>query len=81
MQAMFAGIATVAIASKMAPSFPELTKRYRMAYTITSEEMDDGLYGEIGQRHAMALAQSIEQTKERLFANFANSSLPSYRYG
>jgi hypothetical protein len=68
MQAMFAGIATVAIASKLAPSFPEVVKRVRLAYTITKEEMDEGLYGEIASHRADALAYSMMQTKEQVIS-------------
>ena len=61
-----AGIATVAIASKMAPKFPELRewKTFSLGYTITKEEIEPGLYGEIGERYAKALAESMMQTRE-----------------
>ncbi len=64
LQGVLGAIATVAIAAKVAPSFPELTKRVRLAYTITSEEMDEGMYGEIGERYAAALAKSMRETIE-----------------
>lgn len=67
MQGIFVGIATVAIASRLAPEFPkaEEWKTYSMGYTITEESMEDTLYGEIGQRYANALAQSMMKTNAR----------------
>jgi len=66
LQGLLAGVATVAIASKLAPKFPEVTKRFGMAYTITEEEIEDGLYGEIGERYAVALAKSMSGTLEQV---------------
>ena len=60
---LVAGVATVAMASKLAPKFPEF-RAVRLAYTITDEEIEDGLYGEIGERYAKALAESMMQTRE-----------------
>ncbi|GAG28574.1 unnamed protein product [marine sediment metagenome] len=39
-------------------------KVFTMAYTITEEVVEDGLYGEIGDRYAWALAQSMDKTRE-----------------
>ena len=65
LQGMLAGVASVAIATKMAPKFPEFgDKTYSLGYTITSEETEDGLYGDIGERYAKALARSMMQTRE-----------------
>lgn len=43
-------------------------KTVRLAYTITQESMDQGLYGEMGERMAKALARSMMQTKEQVSA-------------
>ena len=65
MQGMLAGIATVAIASKLAPKFPVFeNSTFPTGWIITDEEIEDGLSGEIGHRYANALAQSMMQTKE-----------------
>lgn len=37
-------------------------KTVRLAYTITQESIDQGLYGDMGQRMARALAKSMSQT-------------------
>ncbi len=37
-------------------------KTYRVAWTIAQEEIDDGLYGEMGKRMARALAKSMSET-------------------
>jgi len=71
-QGIVAGIATVAIASRLAPKFPELrvTKILSpLGYTITSEEIEDGLYGEIGHKYAKALAESMRETREQVAHN------------
>ena len=66
MQGMLAGIATVAIASKLAPKFPvfEQTSTFPTGWIVTEDEIDEGLYGEISERYAKALAKSMMQTKE-----------------
>jgi hypothetical protein len=64
LKGLIAGIATVAIASRLAPKFPEVTKAVRLAFTITEEEIEDGLYGEIAHRYAQALAESMRETRE-----------------
>ena len=65
-QGVFAGIATVAIASKLAPEFPRpASEVFDFGYTITDEEIDEGLYGEIGDRYAKALAKSMVETMEQ----------------
>jgi len=69
LKGLIAGVATVAIASKLAPKFPELTKTVRMAYTITEEEIEEGLYGDIAHRYAQALAQSMKETREQIVSN------------
>jgi len=65
MQGLVAGVATVAMASKLAPKFPEFgRKSVKLAYTITEEEIDEGLYGDISDRYAKALAKSMMETRE-----------------
>jgi len=67
MQAMLAGVATVAIAAKMAPKFPvfEQTSTFPTGWIVSDEEIDDGLYGDIGERYAKALAKSMMETNAR----------------
>lgn len=71
LKGLLAGVATVAIASKLAPKFPELTKQktFSLGYTITEEKIEDGLYGEIGERYAKALAKSMSETVEQTAYN------------
>jgi hypothetical protein len=77
MQGLLAGVATVAIASKLAPKFPKFEhKTYSLGYTITEEEIDEGLYGEIGERYAKALAKSMLETREQVVSNVMMQSRP-----
>lgn len=69
LKGLLAGVATVAIASKMAPKFPVLEKRFSLGYTITKEEIEPGLYGDIGERYARALAKSMSETLDRTAYN------------
>jgi len=65
MQGMLAGIATVAIASKLAPKFPVFEdSTFPTGWIVTEDEIDEGLYGEISEKYANALAQSMMQTRE-----------------
>ena len=65
MQGMLAGIATVAIASKLAPKFPVFEdSTFPTGWIVTEDEIDEGLYGEISSHYADALAYSMRQTKE-----------------
>jgi hypothetical protein len=75
-QGLLAGVATVAIAAKIAPKFPDgleletyTWRDVKLGYTITSEEIEDGLYGEIGERYATALAESMRKSREISAAN------------
>jgi hypothetical protein len=78
-QGVFAGIATVAIASKLAPQFPRLgTKTFSLGYTITKEEIEPGLYGDISERYAKALAKSMMETYETFEVRAANIFAESF---
>ena len=69
MQGLLAGVATVAIATKLAPKFPVLeTQSFPTGWIIADEEIEDGLYGEIGHRYANALAKSMSETLEQTSA-------------
>jgi hypothetical protein len=41
-------------------------KTYKLAWSITQESIDQGLYGEMGVRMAKALARSMMQTREQV---------------
>ena len=43
-------------------------KTVTLGYTITSEEIEPGLYGEIAEKMAKALARSMSQTREAVAA-------------
>lgn len=45
---------------------------YGLGYIVTREEMDDVLYEEVSMRRIKALAFSMRQTKETIFANILN---------
>ena len=44
-----------------------------MAFSITEEAEEDGLYGSIGSKYARALARSLQQTKEVKGADILNN--------
>ena len=70
LKGLLAGVASVAIASKLAPSFPVLDKRvFSLGYTITKEEIEPGLYGDLGKRYANALAKSMSETLDQTAYN------------
>lgn len=70
MQGMLAGVASVAIATKIAPKFPELKEQsFPTGWTVTEDKIDDALYGDIGEHYAKALAKSMMQTKEQVAHN------------
>ena len=77
-QAFAGAVATVAIGMRVSKGMPEALedgyayKTVRLNYTIVSEEVEEGLYGEIGERYARALAQSMMQTKEVVASNRFN---------
>ena len=57
-------VATVAIASKLAPKFPKYEyKTYDIGFTVSREEIED-----IGARYAKMLAKSMMETKEQVAA-------------
>lgn len=53
---------------------------FALAFAITEEAEEDGLYGSLGARYSKALANSIQETKEvnghAVFNNGFNSSFP-----
>ena len=69
LKGLLAGVATVAIASRLAPKFPVLGRRVSLGYTITREEIEPGLYGDLGQRYANALAKSMSETLDQTAYN------------
>ena len=50
---------------------------YALAFSITEENEEDGLYGSIGQKYAKALARSMQHTKEITGANVLNNAFDS----
>jgi hypothetical protein len=65
LKGLIAGVATVAIASKMAPRFPVFeTTTFPTGWIVTEDEIGESLYGEIGQKYANALARSLLQTRD-----------------
>lgn len=48
-----------------------------LAFRITEEAEEDGLYGSIGKRYAKALARSMQHTKELKGANVLNNGFSS----
>jgi len=44
--------------------FRYVDERLQMEYLITREDIEDGLYGEISEKYAKALAKSMTETKE-----------------
>lgn len=63
---LLAGVASVAIATKLAPKFPEFVETsFPTGWIVTEDEIDEGLYGEIGERYAKALAMSMRETNAR----------------
>lgn len=66
MQALLGGIATVAIATKLAPKFPKYEyKTYGMGFAISREEIEES-YAEIGARMHAALAKSMSETRDQV---------------
>jgi len=62
-------LATVAIATKMAPKFPKFEHTtHEMGYRIAREDLENQLMtpGEIGQRMAESLARSMRETREQV---------------
>lgn len=55
-------------------------KTYALAFAITEEAEEDGLYGSLGARYARALARSMQETKEitghAVYNNAFSSSFP-----
>ena len=80
-----AGIASVAIGMRLAPTTPELVTEYfrqkeaaSLAYTIVEETIDEGYYGEVSQDLLRALARSITETKEQVAADVINRAFAGY---
>lgn len=48
-----------------------------LAFAITEEAIEDGLYGDLGKRYAKALARSLQHTKEVKGANIFNNGFSS----
>ena len=48
-----------------------------LAFSITEEAQEDGLYGSLGARYARALARSMQHTKEIKGANILNNATTS----
>lgn len=48
-----------------------------LAFSITEEAVDDGLYGDLGARYAKALVRSMVHTKELIAANVINNGFSS----
>lgn len=80
-QGLLGGVASVAIGMRMAQGAAKLTdelgkiytwKEVKLGYTITSEHVDEGLYGELSEKYAAALAKSMSQTKEAITADIFN---------
>lgn len=46
---------------------------YALAFSITEEAEEDGLYGSVGKRYVKALARSMQHTKEITGANILNN--------
>lgn len=57
-----AGVAYDSGADSYVARYDHLT--YALAFAITEEAEEDGLYGSLGARYAKALARSIQETKE-----------------
>ena len=64
MQGMLAGVASVAMATKLAPKFPEIPERFT-DYIIVDDVTAEPLYGVIGESYAKALAESLVKTTEQ----------------
>jgi len=64
LKSMLGAVATVAIATKLAPKFPEYRyTTHEMGFKISRESME-----EQGKFYAEALARSMRQTKEHVAA-------------
>ncbi len=64
LKGVVSAVATVAIASKLAPKFPKYEyKTHSIGFTISREEIED-----VGARYAKMLAKSMMQTKEQVAA-------------
>ena len=62
-------VATVAIASRLAPKFPKFEyKTYSTAWTISREELEEKAYADIGARYAEVLVKSMVDMKENIAA-------------
>lgn len=48
-----------------------------LAFSITEEAIEDGLYGKLGAKYAKALARSMQHTKEVKSANILNNAFNS----
>ncbi len=48
-----------------------------LAFAITEEAIEDGLYGDLGKRYSKALARSMQHTKEVKGANIFNNGFSS----
>ena len=53
------------------------TKRYALAFAITEEAEEDGLYGSLAKKYGKALARSMVHTKEIKGANVLNNGFDS----
>ncbi len=62
-------VATVAIASRLAPKFPKFEyKTYSMGFTISREELEEKACADIGARYAEMLVKSMVDMKENIAA-------------
>jgi hypothetical protein len=51
-----------------------VSKTFGLAFSITQEAIDDGLYGSIGSKYSRSLARSLQYTKEVEGASILNNS-------
>lgn len=54
-----------------------LNKTYALAFAITEEALEDGLYGSLGAKMSKAMARSFIHTKELIHANIFNRAFSS----
>lgn len=69
--------AGVAVAATLRLSdLPKLAERssFPVGWVITDEEIEDGLYQEMSERYAQALAKSMLHTKEHVSARIYDSA-------
>ncbi len=70
-----AGVAYDTAAELWTARYNHLT--YALAFSITEEAEEDGLYGSVGKRYVKALARSMQHTKEIKAANVLNNMFTS----